>query len=128
MSRWVIHAEASFAANHALTSYQGAVENSHEHAWKIAVQVGTDDLNEEGFALDFHQVRDLLAAAVVPLEGTDLNHHPEIGIPSPTAERIAEVLGRRLGPQFEAIGGRLLVVSVWEGPENRVDLNLFQLG
>jgi 6-pyruvoyl-tetrahydropterin synthase len=122
--RWVIHSEASFAASHALTSYQGAVETSHEHAWKVAVQVGTHKLNEDSFALDFHQVRDVLAAAVDPLEGSNLNLHSEIGTPSPTAERVAEVLARRLGPQFEAIGGQLLVVSVWEGPENRVDLNL----
>ena len=46
MSRWVIHAEASFAARHALTSYRGAVEASHEHAWKVAARVGTDDLRE----------------------------------------------------------------------------------
>jgi 6-pyruvoyl-tetrahydropterin synthase len=124
MSRWVIHAEASFTASHALTSYRGAVENAHEHVWKVSVQVGTEGLNEEGYALDFHQVRDLLAAAVIPLEGTDLNHHSEIGVPSPTAERVTEVLARRLGPQFEAIGGQLLAVSVWEGPENRVDLIL----
>lgn len=124
MSRWIIHAEASFEANHALTSYQGRVEPTHNHSWKIAVQVGTDTLNEEGYALDFHQVRDLLAATVAPLEKADLNQHPEIGLPSPTAERVAEVLAQRLGPQFEAVGGRLLVVSVWEGPENRVDLDL----
>jgi 6-pyruvoyl-tetrahydropterin synthase len=124
VSRWVIHAEASFSASHALTSYRGAVEASHQHAWKVAARVGTDDLNDEGFALDFHQVKDLLAAAVTPLEGTDLNQHPKIGVPSPTAERVAEVLALELGPQIEAIGGRLLAVSVWEGPENRVDLNL----
>lgn len=124
MNRWVIHVDASFAASHALTSYRGAIENPHEHAWRVAVQVGVDDLNKEGYALDFHQVRDVLAVAVAPLENTDLNQHSEIGTPSPTAERVAEVLARQLGPRLEAIGGRLLVVSVWEGPENRVDLNL----
>jgi 6-pyruvoyl-tetrahydropterin synthase len=124
VSRWVIHAEASFTARHALTSYRGAVEASHEHAWKVAVQVGTEALNEEGYALDFHQVKDLLASAVAPLEGTDLNQHIKIGATSPTAERVAEVLAGQLGSQFEATGGKLLSVSVWEGPENRVDLNL----
>lgn len=124
MSRWIIHAEASFEAHHALTSYRGTVEPTHHHSWKAAVRVGTDVLNEEGFALDFHRVRGLLATAVEPLEKTDLNQHPEIGVPSPTAERVAEVLSRKLGPQFEAIGGQLLTVTVWEGPKNRVDLNL----
>ena len=59
-----------------------------------------------------------------PLDRADLNDHPEIGQPSPTAERVAEVLAEKLGPQYEKIGGTLLSVSVWEGPDNRVDLVL----
>ena len=124
MSRWVIHAEASFDARHALTSYRGQPEASHEHAWKVADRVGADALNEEGYALDFHEVETILATAVRPLDGTDLNRHPEIGTPSPTAERIAEVLSETLTAKYEKISGKLLVVSVWEGPDNRVDLML----
>lgn len=124
MSRWIIHAQASFEAHHALTSYRGERESSHGHPWKIAVQVGADKLNEEGYALDFHQARDVLAAAITPLDRSDLNDHPEIGHPSPTAERVAEVLSQKLAPGYEKIGGKLLVVSVWEGPDNRVDLVL----
>lgn len=124
MSRWVIHALALFDAHHALTSFRGERESSHGHSWKIAVRIGTDELNEEGYALDFHLARDLLAAAVAPLDRSDLNDHPEIGHPSPTAERVAEVLSQMLAPEYERIGGQLLSVSVWEGPDNRVDLIL----
>jgi 6-pyruvoyl-tetrahydropterin synthase len=124
MSRWVIHAEASFDARHALTSYRGRPESSHQHSWKVAVRVGSDALNAEGYALDFHEVETILAAVVRPLDGTDLNDHPEIGRPSPTAERIAEVLSETLTAEYQKIAGRLLIVSVWEGPDNRVDFNL----
>ncbi len=124
MNRWVIHAEAGFDARHALTSYRGEKETPHSHAWKVAVRVGTEDLNEEGFALDFHEVRAILDASVEPLEGSDLNRHPKIGVPSPTAERIAMVLADGLAPELAGIGGRLLSISVWEGAENRVDLVL----
>lgn len=124
MSRWVVHSESSFDASHALTSYRGEREKDHRHTWRVAVRVGTDSLNEEGYALDFHQVHAVLRAAVGALEGTDLNLHPEIGSLSPTAERVAEVLGGKLAQDFDAIGGRLLSVSVWEGPDNRVDLML----
>ena len=124
MSRWVIHAEATFEARHALTSYRGKRESAHGHQWKVAVRVGSDALNEEGYALDFHQIHAVLAAAVAPLDRTDLNDHPDIGSPSPTAERVAEVLSEKLTPEFEGIGGSLLSVSVWEGPDNRVDLML----
>jgi 6-pyruvoyl-tetrahydropterin synthase len=124
MSRWVVHARAAFEARHALTVYKGETEASHVHDWQVEVRIGADGLGPEGFALDFHEVRHILAAAVAPLDDSDLNTDSEIGRPSPTAERIAEVLAARLTPQYKAIGGLMLSISVWEGPENRVDLNL----
>lgn len=124
MSRWIVHSHAAFKAAHALTEYRGFAEESHDHEWQVEVRVGAESLNAEGFALDFHEVHKILSEAVVPLDGSNLNAHPEIGQPSPTAERVAEVLARSLAPSYEAIGGRLLSVSVWEGPNNRVDLML----
>ena len=123
-ARWVIHSLASFDATHALTVYEGRPEEPHSHRWQVAIQVGTDQLNDEGYALDFHAVHRILGETVEPLDATDLNDHPEIGDPTPSAERVAEVLASQLGPQLETLGGHLLTVSVWEGPENRVDLNL----
>jgi 6-pyruvoyl-tetrahydropterin synthase len=124
VSRWVVHAHAVFGATHALTAYRGTAEEAHDHEWRVEIRVGTERLNADGYALDFHLVHQVLSGAVSPLEGSDLNHHPEIGRPSPTAERVAEVLAERLAPSYEAMGGRLLSVSIWEGPENRVDLVL----
>lgn len=124
MPRWVIHSRASFNAHHALTSYLGQPEESHQHLWEVAIRVGTESLNDEGFALDFHEVHSILAKTVDPLRDSDLNRHPEIGSPTPSAERLAEVLAGDLHPRLAAIGGTLLMVSVWEGPENRVDLCL----
>jgi hypothetical protein len=69
-------------------------------------------------------VHEALARAVAPLDGTDLNDHPEIGDPTPSAERVAEVVAGWVAATIEELGARLLSVSVWEGPENRVDLVL----
>ena len=122
--RWVIHSRAAFEARHALTSYHGEAEEVHSHLWEVAVQIGVKSLNDEGFALDFHRVHAVLAEVAAPLAGTDLGDHPDIGLPSPTAERLALFLATELEPKFETLGGRLLTVSVWEGAENRVDLIL----
>ena len=124
MIRWVVHARAAFDARHALTAYKGEIEASHLHDWQVEVRIGADALGPEGYALDFHEVRQILVDALAPLHNSDLNADPEIGRPSPTAERVAEVLAERLTPQYEAIGGRLLSLSVWEGPDNQVDLIL----
>ena len=128
MSRWVVHARTAFEARHALTSYRGEPEEPHGHRWQVAIRVGTNELNAEGYAVDFHAVHEALSRAVEPLEGTDLNDHPEIGIPTPSAERVAEAVARWLLPTIRALDARLLSVSVWEGPENRVDLVLAEHG
>lgn len=124
MSRWVVHASAEFAATHALARYRGGPEESHEHRWRVTVRVGTAALNAEAYAVDFITLRRLLEDALLPLDGTDLSRHPEIGSPSATAERLAEVVAGWLGQPIAGLGATLLSVSVWEGPENRVDLNL----
>lgn len=124
MSRWVIHSRTTFTARHALTNYRGQPEEPHDHLWEIAIQVGSDELCTDGYALDFHEVHTLVERAVAPLKDSDLNRHREIGDPTPSAERLAEVLAGKLEPDLAAIGGRLLTVSVWEGPDNRVDLRL----
>lgn len=124
MTRWIVHSQATFKALHALTIYEGKAEEPHKHRWQVEIRVGAKELNEEGYAIDFHKVHQLLADAVSPLDGTDLNLHEKIGHPSPTAEKVAEVLAMDLAPECAKLGGRLLSVSIWEGPENRVDFML----
>jgi 6-pyruvoyltetrahydropterin/6-carboxytetrahydropterin synthase len=124
-ARWVIHSQAEFEARHALTSYRGAAEEPHSHQWQVAIRVGVDYLNDEGFALDFHEMHALLEQVIAPLRHSDLNDHPLLGQPTPSAERLAEFLADELAPAVDATGGRLLTISVWEGPDNRVDLCLY---
>jgi 6-pyruvoyl-tetrahydropterin synthase len=124
VSRWVVHAAVELDARHALLSYGGRPEESHQHRWRVAIAAATGALNDEGYAIDFHALRELLGDRLAPLEGSDLNLHPEIGRPTPSAERLAEVVAGWLEPEVEALGGTLIRVSVWEGPENRIDLEL----
>jgi 6-pyruvoyl-tetrahydropterin synthase len=121
MSRWIVHARSVFDARHALTAYNGEPEAPHFHHWEVAIQVETERLHPEGYALDFHLVRGLLDEAIAPLRDSDLNAHPVIGTPSPTAERLAQFVAEAVAPRLAAAGGRLRSVSVWEGPDNRVD-------
>ncbi len=122
--RWVVHAREEFTASHALRVYNGRPEEPHSHRWAVEVRVGVPRLNAEGYALDFHALRSALAAAVADLHDADLTAHPEVGTPTPTAENLAMVLARRLEEPVALLGGTLLTVTVWEGPGNRVDLEL----
>ena len=124
MTRWIYHSSTEFEARHALTTYLGEAETGHRHRWRVAVEVGADSLGDEHYGLDFHAVHAILEEAAAGLAETDLSLHPVIGQPSPTAERVAEFLAGETGPRFAELGGTLLKLSVWEGPENRVDLVL----
>jgi 6-pyruvoyltetrahydropterin/6-carboxytetrahydropterin synthase len=124
MSRWIVHARTTFEATHHLPSYKGRPEPAHGHRWQVAVRVSVQALDHEHLALDFETLRQALERALAELDGTDLNEHPEAGTPSPTAENLALLTLRRLGPEVRAMGGTLCGISVWEGPENRVDLEL----
>lgn len=124
MRRWIVHAQTAFHATHALTSYRGAAEQAHEHHWRISIRASVGQLNNEGYAIDFHLLQQLLEASTGELHGADLNAHPKVGDPSPTAESLALHLAFELAPMVAELGGRLTGVSVWEGPENRVDLEL----
>jgi len=122
--RWVYHARGSFDAGHALTVYLGRPEEVHVHCWEVEVEVGASALNHEQYGLDFHRVRGILERIIEPLNGMVLNEIPGIGRPSPTAENLALYLAEKLKGPYRELGGRLLGISIWEGPENRVDLIL----
>lgn len=118
---WRYHSRQSFTASHALTHYLGQPEPSHSHEWSVAAVVTAARLGPEHYGLDFHAVHDHLEQVVAPLRDSDLSAHPEIGTPSATAENLALFVWSALRPEIEDLGGRLERVSVWEGPENRVD-------
>ena len=122
MTRWIYHSDAEFEARHALTTYLGEPESPHRHRWRVAVEVAAEGLGEEHYGLDFHAVHSILNEATTGLHESDLSLHPEIGNPSPTAEKVALFLAGSTAPKFSALGGTLVKVSVWEGPKNRVDL------
>ncbi len=124
ISRWIYRSEAEFQARHALTLYHGQAEDSHDHQWRVAIRVGVEHLNSEHYGIDFHAVHRALDEAVSPLDGTDLNDHPTISNPSPTAESVALFIADALKNPIERLGGTLLEISVWEGPDNQVDLRM----
>ena len=88
-ARWIVHSSATFEARHALATYKGEAEERHNHRWQIEVRVGTEELNSEGYALDFHDVHGILFDAVATLDGTELNDHANVsGSPSTSDEAL----------------------------------------
>lgn len=108
-----------FAAAHALRLYDGSLEPTHGHNWRIRVTVTAPALDAIGVIMDFHELERLLDAILAPLHNRHLNEVPPFadGL-NPSAENVALHVGRSLAPALPATV-RLTAVDCWETSTNR---------
>jgi len=107
--------EARFNATHRLALPDGTFEPNHGHDWRVATIVAADRLDDMETVMDFHELERVLGELLRPLNHTDLNAHPAFAEANPSAERLAEWIGRSLKPQLPD-HVRLVRVDVEEAP------------
>ena len=111
--------EREFTASHAIRLYDGELEESHGHRWKVWVTVGVEELDEIEVVMDFHVLEGIVSGVVSKFDGGDLNRlRPFCGdggklVVNPTAERVAEFIGKEVGGELGG-SGKLLSVAVQE--------------
>lgn len=105
-----------FKARHALRGYRGGDESPHGHMWRAEATIEADSLDPSGCAVDFAQADAMLAAAVAPFEGGDLNEL--LAGKSPSAENVARHIFRRMAEAMDGGGRRVARVKVWEDAEH----------
>jgi 6-pyruvoyltetrahydropterin/6-carboxytetrahydropterin synthase len=106
---------ARFEAAHHLTSYKGAPEPNHGHSWRVEAVLAADELDGEGMAFDFVEVKSALGELAARLDHGDVNSVPPFDRVSPTTERIAAWFFERLAERLPS--APLAEVTVWEGPD-----------
>lgn len=116
--------ERVFRASHALRLYDGSMEPTHLHAWRVLVHVRAAELDEIEVVMDFHELERIVEQAVAPLEGTRLNDTPEFADVNPSAERVAEKLYRRIAAELPQ-RVKLAKVTVTEAPGCRATFGEF---
>ena len=92
------------------------MEASHSHPWQVTAAFRGERLDPvSGVVVDFIEVKAALGALTGELDGTDLNAHQAFRGASPSAERVAEFLARRL---MHDVAGRasLYRLEVTEAP------------
>jgi 6-pyruvoyltetrahydropterin/6-carboxytetrahydropterin synthase len=94
MSTYEVSVSASFRARHAVATPDGTMEPPHEHDWRVEAVFRADQLDDDGFVVDFLAVREALDAALAPLGGGDLN--AVLDAPA-SAERVAEFVAAAIG-------------------------------
>lgn len=115
MPSYVLRVAARFEAAHHLTSYKGAPEPNHGHSWRVEAVLAAPELDGEGMAFDFVEVKTALVELAARFDHGDVNAVPPFDRVSPTTERIAAWFYERLSERLPA--APLAEVTVWEGPD-----------
>lgn len=115
MPSYELRVQARFEAAHRLTSYKGSPEPVHGHSWRVEAMLRTAELDREGMAYDFVEVRRALLDLAALFDHRDINSVPPFDQRSPTTERIAAWFFDQLGARLP--GAPLVEVTVWEGPD-----------
>jgi 6-pyruvoyltetrahydropterin/6-carboxytetrahydropterin synthase len=99
-----------FDAAHHLPGYNGKCSRVHGHTYTTEVII-EGPVGDDGFVMDFYSLKKLVSSALEDLDHSDLN---EI-ISSPTAERIAEWIFKRVKRDLDSTNVELVSVKLWEG-------------
>ncbi len=132
---YLLRTEAAFDSAHFLKGYGGKCANLHGHRWRMVVEVGGEQLQEEGdqqgMLVDFAELKAAVRTLADSLDHRllieDSSLKPEtisalvgegftlLSLPfRPTAENLA----RYLYKEIQSLGFPLRSVTVYETPEN----------
>jgi 6-pyruvoyltetrahydropterin/6-carboxytetrahydropterin synthase len=104
-----------FDAAHWLRCYRGKCENVHGHRWEVVVTVAGTELDADGMAFDFTELKRSLDGVLERFDHHNLNEVAPFDTLNPSSENIArEVFG-----QLQAVlpGVHIAQVEVYESPD-----------
>ena len=112
---WQLVVRDKFSAAHALRHYQGKCEALHGHNFGVEICVRGDTLSRPvEFLADFTELKRVLKAALSFADHKHLNELPEFQIMNPSSENLSRLIFRRLRPDIEKLGVRMVSVTVSE--------------
>jgi 6-pyruvoyltetrahydropterin/6-carboxytetrahydropterin synthase len=106
--------ETQFSAAHQLRGYRGKCENLHGHNWRVQVTVSSENLNDIGLAIDFHELKELTVEVLKNLDHSFLNDVFPFTELNPSSENIAKWVYETLRKRISEKDVSLSSVTVWE--------------
>lgn len=106
--------ESKFAAAHQLRGYQGKCEKLHGHNWRVTVAVTAERLDEQGLAMDFHDLKKSLNEVLDQLDHTFLNDIFPFTQINPSSENLAKWIYDNLTKKINSENLEVASVTVWE--------------
>jgi len=89
--------DARFSAAHAIR-INGRPEPTHGHDWVATVCIAGETLDENDLLMDFHTIEDALKDCVARFHNRFMNEVAPFNDINPTAERVAEHIGKTIQP------------------------------
>jgi 6-pyruvoyltetrahydropterin/6-carboxytetrahydropterin synthase len=106
--------EAHFSSAHQLRGYKGGCERLHGHNWKVQVFVLAGRLNDIDIAIDFHELKKIVADVIAPLDHGFLNDIFPFTEKNPSSENIAKWIYDSLKKRLQKRDVNLSAVTIWE--------------
>ena len=105
--------ESKFAAAHQLRGYEGKCEKLHGHNWRVTIAVTAERLNEQGLAIDFHDLKKSLREVLDQLEHTFLNDIFPFTQINPSSENLAKGIYNTMAKKINDDDLEVGSVTVW---------------
>ena len=97
---YTVTVESTFTASHQLTMADGGKEPLHSHDWAVRVAVSADELDETGLAVDFNNLKAMIADVTGPFAGARLEQLDCFAGCNASAENVAQYIYDRIEPML----------------------------
>jgi len=120
MEVYTLTVRSSFAAAHRLREYAGNCERLHGHNWQVEATVESENLDEQGMAMDFRAMKGALHDILSRMDHRYLNEIPPFDAQNPSSENLARHIFGEMEGKVPA-PARLLRIAVWESDDARAE-------
>jgi len=106
--------ESQFSSAHQLRGYKGKCEALHGHNWRVQITVSSDNLNDIGIMVDFHDLKDISGEVISSLDHSFLNDVFPFTEINPSSENIAKWIFDSMKKKIDSKLCDVSSVTVWE--------------
>ncbi|SFV87384.1 6-pyruvoyl tetrahydrobiopterin synthase [hydrothermal vent metagenome] len=117
---FVLKIVTDFGAAHSLRDYLGDCARLHGHNWGVEMSVEAQELDAQGIAIDFREIKKQTKVVVKRLDHQYLNEIPPFDKLNPTAENIAKYMFQEVGKLINNQDVCVAEVIIWETPRASV--------
>lgn len=106
--------ESQFSSAHQLRGYKGKCEKLHGHNWRVQVTVSSENLDDIGIVIDFHDLKKITVEVISSLDHSYLNEVFPFTEINPSSENIAKWIYDSIKKKLDQDQCNISSVTVWE--------------